>query len=121
MAQLQTAYEKLGLRDSHPAGADLTGKRGYASMMNSDGELILATAGVASQGPFTNVGIENELVTIETTGVAFFVAGGVVRAGYRMEVTTGGKYIELASGVCVGVCKVGASADGAFGSMQVLP
>lgn len=119
MAQTQTAYQKPLLPDTHPAAADLSAKQFYAAKTDTDGAFVLGTAGDASDGPIQIGSASGGLTTIERLGISKFVAGAAVRAGYFMEVTTGGKYIELSSGKCVGKCVVGASADLAIGSMLV--
>lgn len=125
MAQVQKAYQKPLLPDSVPAGADLTGKQFYAVKLNSDGEAILATAAGVSDGILEtenpNTSSPYGQVVIERAGISYFVAGAACTPDQYLEVGTGGKLVPLAAGKVVAKCVVGAAADLAVGSCQVLP
>lgn len=81
---------------SFNAGADLTGKRGYAVMTSgTNKEVILATANADAFGILTNDGIQNEAVPVAMVGEYVKAKlGGSVVFGDPLKVTTGGVLIK---------------------------
>ena len=100
------------------AGADLTGKVGYAVKANTDNkDGVLAGANEVAFGILTNDNVENKAVAVATVGERVLAKlGGAVEHGNDLKVASGGALVVAGGTGDDNVCAV-AEQDGASGDL----
>lgn len=96
------AYTKIPESFVHcaMAGADLSAKLNYLGKVDTDGRIILATAGSIGF-PIIEAAATNSPVTIQFGGIGKAIAGGSFNAGVDLGVDGNGKLVTAGSGVAV--------------------
>lgn len=76
------------------AGADLSGKLNYLAKVDTDGDIILASAQTDMiLGNIVEAAIENSPVTVQFGGIGAAIAGGAITAGDKLTADSNGKVI----------------------------
>lgn len=95
---------------------DLTAGTGHIFKAVALDDQKIAANGLEAGGVLTQVGKNNEHVTLAVRGIMKFTAGGAVTAGARVTVTTSGYFTAAGSGdYVVGRALEAAVASGAVG------
>lgn len=103
------------------AGADLSEKVNYLGKIDTDGEIILATAG--SHGfPIIEAAISGKPVTIQIGCIGKAVAGASFNAGVSLASDGSGKIITATGGTeVVGIALEASGGDGQVVSYIITP
>lgn len=103
------------------AGADLSEKVNYLGKIDTDGEIILATAG--SHGfPILEAAIAGKPVTIQIGCIGKAVAGGSFNAGATLASDGSGKLVTAGGGAeVVGIALSVSGGDGEVVSYIITP
>lgn len=111
------AYELPKVSITVVAEVDFTDKRYTFVNINSNTNLVQASAGGVAIGVIQTPGIIDEPCNVMTTGVSFIKLGGNVAAGSKLSVGTDGTAVEATAATeVIGVCVVGGVA-GEIGSI----
>lgn len=95
------------------AGADLSSSQFHAVNLDSNGDVVLSTAGGQTVGALGNKPQDTEAATVNNTGVVYMKAGAAISKGAAVQVGTGGKIVTHTTGVSIGrLLSVAAGADG---------
>lgn len=96
----------VGLSYARNAGADLSEKCFYWAKVDSDGDIILATAGAAALGVIIEADVENSPVTVMFGGIVKAIVGASpIAAGATVGPGSGGTTVAVTSGAagCSGI------------------
>lgn len=85
---------------SADAGENLSAKLNYLAKIDTDGEIILATAGSAGF-PIIEAAASGDPVTIQFGGIGKVIAGGTFNAGVDLASDSAGKLVSASAGVAV--------------------
>ncbi len=84
--------------DAKPAGADLTGKEGYAVKLDTDGTLILATAGDPVWGIVIEGTTAGKYTTCAISDMPEAVCGAAIAEGAKVASDANGKLVTATTG-----------------------
>ena len=90
-----SVYKDIGLNYARNAGADLSDKLYYLAKVDTDGDIILASAGTDSVlGAISETAAQDHPVTVQFGGIAKVIAGAAITAGARVTSDGNGKAVS---------------------------
>ncbi len=112
--------DHCGPLHERPAGADLTGKEGYAVVIDSSSTLQLAGAGVRAHGILKRGGASGVSCTYAVFNGDWHmvVLGGTVVAGDLLVVDSAGKFVLSTTGELGMGCAIEGGASGEMVTVQ---
>jgi len=105
------AFEQPGQAITLMPATTMDANKHKFGVVDANGKLALAGAGVAAAGVIQIPGIVGEPTRVMTNGVSFITIGATLTAGQEVESNAAGLAIPLNTGKSLGICLVGGAAN----------